>query len=114
MQINYNRKKFKPVSNTENGETSDDTIFEYFQEGNILHANYSGGKIKTGHLLATVDESSGNIDMVYHHMNLEGVIMTGKCRSTPQILPNGKIRLSEKWQWTNGDHSEGNSILEEI
>ncbi|QES90639.1 n-acetylglutamate synthase [Rhizosphaericola mali] len=113
MQINYNGKKFKPISNTENGETSDETIFEYVQSGNFLHSNYSGGKIKIGHLIATVSDT-GRIDMVYHHINLDGMVMTGKYQSVPEILPNGKIRLHEAWQWTNGDQSSGNSILDEI
>ncbi|WP_290445867.1 hypothetical protein [Clostridium estertheticum] len=25
----------------------------------------------------------------------------------------GRIRLLERWQWTNGDNSTGNSIIEE-
>jgi len=33
--INYNDKIFRPISNTENGETSYETIFKYQQVGNI-------------------------------------------------------------------------------
>lgn len=113
MKINYNNKKFRPISNTENGETSSETIFEYKQEGNILTSTYSGGKIIKGHLIGLVDEN-GNIDMRYHQINEKGELMTGICNSTPELLENGKIRLHEKWQWTTGDNSEGNSILEEI
>lgn len=40
--------------------------------------------------------------------------MTGVCKSIPEILSNGKIRLYEKWKWTSGDKSEGKSIIEEI
>jgi hypothetical protein len=111
--INYNGKKFRPVSNTENGDTSSETIFEYQQTGNILTSKYRGGDIVEGHLMALVDEN-GNIDMRYHHINTAGEIMTGICRSTPEILVNGKIRLHEKWRWTSGDFSEGESVLEEI
>lgn len=104
--INYNGKKFRTVSNTENGDTSSETIFEYQQTGNILISKYLGGNIVEGHLLAVVDEN-GNIDMRYHHINTAGEIMTGVCYSTPEILENGKIRLHEKWRWTSGDFSEG-------
>ncbi len=51
--------------------------------------------------------------MRYHQINDRGEIMTGFCKSTPEIMENGKIRLHEKWQWTSGDFSEGNSVLEE-
>lgn len=111
--LNYNGKKFKPVSNSQNGETSAETVFEYRQDDNILSSDYSGGKIVSGHLVGLVDDF-GNIDMRYHHINAEGEIMTGVCKSTPEIIPNGKIRLHEKWCWTSGDHSEGESILEEV
>jgi hypothetical protein len=40
--------------------------------------------------------------------------MTGVCFSTPKKLSNGKIRLYEKWEWTSGNYSKGNSIIEEL
>ena len=40
--------------------------------------------------------------------------MTGTCFSKPENMENGKIRLYEAWEWTSGDKSKGNSILEEI
>lgn len=111
--INYNNRKFHAVQNTENGETSSETIFHYRQEGIILTADYSGGKIVKGHLIGLVDEE-GNINMRYHQVNSLRELMTGICQSTPEILPNGKIRLHETWEWTSGDRSRGESVIEEI
>ncbi len=110
--IDYNGKIFRPTSNSENGETSSETVFIYKQTGNILTSEYSGGKIKMGHLIGIVDEN-GNIDMCYHQVNNKDEIMTGICKSTPEILENGKIRLHESWQWISGDKSKGQSIIEE-
>ena len=110
--INYNGKIFKPIENTENGETSNETVFMYNQVGNILTSEYSGGKIKKGHLIGIVDEN-GDIDMRYHQVNEKNEIMTGICKSKPEILENGKIRLHESWKWTSGDNSKGKSIMEE-
>lgn len=111
--INYNNKTFRPVSNTENSETSGETVFHYKQEGNILTSEYSGGKIVKGHLIGMVD-ADGNISMRYHQVNTSGEIMAGKCLSVPEVLPNGKIRLHETWEWTTGDCSKGTSIIEEV
>ena len=111
--MNYNDKKFRPMSNTENGETSSETIFHYKQTGNVLTSQYSGGKIQLGHLIGLVDEN-GNIEMRYHQLNDRGELMTGICKSKPEILENGKIRLHENWYWTSGDNSKGQSIIEEI
>jgi hypothetical protein len=111
--INYNGRSFRPVLNSENGETSAETIFHYIQEGNILSSTYSGGKILHGHLLGLVDPN-GQINMRYHQVNASLELMTGICHTVPEVLPNGKLRLHETWQWTSGDLSKGNSILEEI
>lgn len=111
--MNYNGKKFRSISNTANGETSEETLFIYKQDGNILSCEYSGGKIVKGHLIGIVNDA-GEIDMRYHQVNISGDLMTGICKSIPEIMKNGKIRLHETWQWTSGDGSKGESILEEI
>ncbi|WP_340202555.1 n-acetylglutamate synthase [Ascidiimonas sp. W6] len=113
MKINYNNKKFRPIKNTENGETTEETIFEYKQDGKILTSEYEGGHIKKGHLIGLVDED-GNIEMRYHQINTKGEFMTGICFSKPEIQSNGKLRLYENWQWTSKDKSKGESILEEL
>lgn len=113
MKINYNGKKFKPLSNTDNGEVSLDMVFTYEQEGDILESSYSGGEIVKGHLIGIVGKE-GEIDMRYHQVNQSGKIMTGVCQSKPEILENGKIKLHESWQWTSGDRSKGESVLLEL
>jgi len=110
--INYNNKSFRPISNSENGETSNETVFHYKQTGNILSSEYSGGKIKYGHLIGLVD-ANGTIEMRYHQVNDKDELMTGICFSKPEILANGKIRLYESWEWTSGDQSKGESIIDE-
>lgn len=113
MKINYNNKIFRSIQNTENAETTAETIFKYEQRENILTSKYSGGQIVSGHLIGLVDEN-GNIEMRYHQVNTRGELMTGICHSKPEFLPNGKIRLYEDWKWTSGNKSNGKSILEEI
>ena len=110
--INYNNKLFRPISNTENGETSNETVFLYKQVGDIVISEYSGGRIINGHLIGLVDKN-GNIDIRYHQVNDRGELMTGICHSKPEILANGKIRLHETWEWTSGDKSKVQSIIEE-
>ena len=111
--INYNNRSFRPISSTENSETSSDTVFLYKQNGTILTSSYQGGAIAKGHLIGVVD-ADGVITMRYHQINTAGELMTGICTSTPEIGENGKIKLHERWEWTSGDYSKGQSILEEI
>jgi hypothetical protein len=113
MKFNYDNKVFKVAENTENGETSSDTIFYYQQEGNIVFASYSGGSVVKGNLLGTVDEL-GILKFNYHQINTKGELMQGKCTSTPELTAEGKIRLNEEWEWTSGDCSKGKSVIIEV
>jgi len=111
--IDYNDRRFRPVRNTANGETSAETIFHYRQMGRVLTSVYAGGRIATGQLIGLVDDE-GRIDMRYQQVNDRGELMTGVCKSVPEILSDGRIRLHETWKWTSGDGSRGSSVLEEI
>ncbi len=113
MKIDYHNKVFRSVSNTDNGEVDATTLFYYLQEGNIVTATYQGGSILQGNLIAKVDEQ-GRLDMRYQHLNTRYQFMTGQCNSTPEILPDGSIRLHESWEWTSGDYSSGESVIEEV
>ena len=72
--------------NSENGEVSEQTNFTYYQNGKLLWADYSGEDILKGSLIGTVS-INGDLE---------------------------KIELSEKWEWTSGDYSEGESLLVEV
>jgi len=112
-KVNYHNKTFTSIENSESGEVSSETIFKYFQKDHILWATYEGGSILLGNIIGTVDES-GKIEMRYQHLSDDGTFKTGKCTSTPQFLPNGKIRLHESWEWTGGKEGKGKSIIQEI
>ncbi|WP_298497534.1 n-acetylglutamate synthase [uncultured Algibacter sp.] len=111
--INYNNKRFIPVSSSENSETNSKTTFVYNQKENIVTATYKGGNVIKGHLIGLVN-IDGTINMRYHQINKNGELMTGICTSKPEIDLNGKIVLHESWQWTSGDKSKGTSTLHEI
>jgi len=113
MQFNLDGKIFTTLSNTSNGEVGQDTLFYYHQEGDMVWAEYSGGEVRKGHLIANVLEN-GQLDMRYHHINRAGEIMLGECISTPSITKDGRIKLSEEWQWLSGDKSSGTSQIIEI
>jgi hypothetical protein len=111
--INYEGRTFRALSNSDSGEVSGETRFYYHQSGNVVWAEYSGGEIVRGSLIA-IAEADGALTMRYQHLNSSGELMTGKCRSRPERLSDGRLRLHERWQWTSGDRSSGESILEEI
>lgn len=109
----YGGRLFRPAQTEGTSETSSETIFIYEQNFDLVTATYSGGHIDFGQLMALV-QADGSLDMRYHHRNKDGLFMTGICHSVPEVLPNGKLRLHERWQWTCRDQSHGTSILEEL
>ena len=111
--IDYDGRRFRSVENSGTGEVGPGTIFGYRQDGDVVSATYEGGGIRFGALVATADDG-GNLDVRYGHVNASGGLMAGECRSTPEVLPDGRLRLHEEWRWTSGDRSSGRSVVEEI
>jgi hypothetical protein len=111
--INYHNRHFRGVSNSGSGEVSGETVFLYRQKDKVVWATYQGGGIRMGTLVATVAED-GALDMRYSHVNADGELMTGMCQSTLEVLMDGRYRMYERWQWTSGDGSGGESVVEEF
>ncbi|MBA3016061.1 MAG: n-acetylglutamate synthase [Proteobacteria bacterium] len=113
IKFNLDGKVFRSLSNTENGEVDSGTLFYYQQDNDVISANYHGGLIVKGHLVGK-QLKTGQLEFVYHHINLEGKLMLGKCFSTPAITTEGKLKYIEKWQWLSGDKSNGESEIIEV
>lgn len=113
MQHNLYNRRFRSLSNSGGGEVDDETIFHYFQEGEVVWATYRGGAIRQGTLIARC-LADGKLEMRYQHLSTDHEFKAGQCLSTPELLANGRLRMHEKWQWTIGRQGEGTSIIEEI
>lgn len=111
-EFSYEGRTFFAVENSENGEVSQKTIFRYHQDNDMVWAEYSGGEISKGLLIGKVQ--NGGLRFTYQHINYQGQLRMGRCLSQPQILPDGRLRLNERWQWLNGNCSAGCSAVEEI
>lgn len=111
--IHYDGRRFRSVENSFTGEVGPETVFDYHQEDGVVWATYEGGAVRFGTLVATADDG-GRLDARYQHVNGAGELMTGECRTMPEKLPDGRLRLHEEWRWTSGDRSSGTSVVEEI
>lgn len=111
--IDYDDRIFTSVANSATGDVGSGTRFHYHQAADIVWATYQGGAVAFGTLIAQV-QKDGSLDMRYQHVTSGGAIKTGRCQSRPEILVDGRIRLHEQWQWTEGSTEAGESIVEEI
>ncbi len=107
----YDGRRFAPVEASGGGDVDGSTRFDYRQSGDVVWATYRGGAVVMGTLIATVD-ARGALDMRYSHVDASGAIRTGSCHSVPEVLPDGRLRLHEVWEWTDG--GSGTSTLEEV
>jgi hypothetical protein len=110
--VSYDGRTFRSVENAD-GEVDAETQFFYRQEGSRVWATYCGGAISFGTLVAAA-ASDGRLDLRYQHVNRAGDWREGRCRTTPEQLPDGRLRLHETWQWTVGAAGTGRSMVEEI
>ena len=86
--INYDNRYFVPKVNSANGEVNASTLFHYRQQEQVVWATYDGGDVQFGTFVARVSKD-GSLDMRYSHVNHEGELMTGHCRSVPEVLAAG-------------------------
>ncbi|KMQ51700.1 hypothetical protein CHISP_1457 [Chitinispirillum alkaliphilum] len=108
---NLDRLSFKVVKN-EGPEAEVDlhTTFTFYQKDEMVSGKYFGGQIAEGELIGYVDGSS----LVYHYeqVNLSGDISSGISRNIIHRSDNGKIRLTDTWEWKSRQ-GKGHCILEE-
>lgn len=97
------------VANTEAGEVSGDTRFEFKQEGERIYAHYSGGDTVDGHHVGTFD--SRTWDIRYTQINTRQETANRHSVGTVKLLDDGRVRVEDEWESQPGS---GNSILEEV
>jgi len=106
------------------GHHSEDAIEKDIKNGYVSVLKIDGTIVATG---CFVDDHITRVYVLPEHQkkgygtfimkNIEvqnRQIKTGKCHSVPTVQENGKIELSEQWQWTSGDYSKGESLLVEV
>ena len=67
--INFNNKRFILIDNSENGKVNLDTIFEYKQAGNLVTADYYGGSVKYGKIIAHIQNDK--LEMLYQCLTID-------------------------------------------
>ena len=93
------------------GDVGQETLFEYAEDGGVVHARYSGGAIRLGFLVGTRDGDA--LRFRYAQLRADGTTATGRCESRIEALEDGRLRLHETWAWES-QPGEGTSVVEEV
>jgi hypothetical protein len=107
--IDYDGRRFSPAPVAPSGAV----VAEYHQRQDLIWAEFAGGAVRRGSLAGT-SAPDGELRFAYCMVLTSGESVTGVCRSLPQVLDDGRIRLTEHWERFGDGADSGISTLEEL
>jgi len=96
-KFDFNNKTFSLLENSSEGKANSETIFEYRQEGELVTADYHGGDIKYGKIIALLKNEE--LHMRYQCLTTTNELKSGKAIAKISLTGKNKIRLRLDWQW---------------
>jgi hypothetical protein len=86
-------------------------VGDYHESADVVWAEYAGGDVVAGRIVGR-RAPDGTLHLAYGHLCRDGVVVSGRCTSLPTLLPDGRVRIEERWRRHDG--SEGVSVIEEL
>lgn len=111
-KFDFNNKTFVLVNNSESGEVDNSTTFNYKQDSDLVTADYSGGTIRYGKIIAQLKEDK--LHMLYQCLTIENELKAGKAIAQVNLLDTGKLNLKLDWEWLGEENKKGQSEYVEI
>jgi hypothetical protein len=102
----YDGRRFGPIE-----VVPGSVIGHYHQRSELIWAEFGGDRVRTGRLVGICD-NDGVIDAAYCQIMADGEVVAGRCVSTPTVLADGRVRLTERWHRADG--SSGVSYIDEL
>lgn len=104
-------RRMRTVATASDGEVNADTLFSFAQEGTTVWARYSGGRVRLGYLVGNL--VAARLLFRYAQVDRHGDVHGGRSACDVTVLPDGRVRLLEQFQWESREGS-GTNIIEEI
>jgi len=111
-KFSFDNKRFALIQNSESGQVNSETIFEYKQQDNLVTADYFGGTIKYGKIIA--DLKNAELNMLYQCLTTDNQLKAGKAIAKISLTENDKIKLCLNWEWLTNGNEKGVSEYIEI
>ena len=110
--ISLNSIKMNVVKTSPSGVVDQDTVFTFSERQKIVSAEYHGGRILEGFL---VGRNAGNrLDFSYCQLQVDGKIDCGISTGVLSLTEEGKIRMTESFEWKSRKGKTGRNVFEEI
>jgi hypothetical protein len=110
-QISLHGVRMRVISTAECGEVNTETLFEFTQDGSIVYARYTGGRVRLGYLVGTI--SAERFQFRYAQVDNSGRLDGGYSMCEIGRMPDGRIQMAEHFKWDSREGS-GTNLYEEI
>ena len=105
--ISYEGKVFRKAGG------GDGTFARYRQDGDLVWADFTGGKVRRGTVTGTC-APDGTLRLAYTMVLETGEVISGQTVNVPEWQPDGSVVLREEWQRFGENAASGVSYLEEV
>ncbi|WP_100610811.1 hypothetical protein [Confluentibacter lentus] len=110
-KFNFNNKRFALIQNSDSGQVNSETVFEYKQDGNLVTADYFGGTIRYGKIIAALKDDE--LNMLYQCLTTDNELKAGKATAKISVTDTGKMKMNLNWEWlTNGNEKGASEYIE--
>ena len=106
--LSINNKQFITTGN-ESGLSSDETVFYYYENNDVVTGSYKGGAITAGQIVGR-RLPNNRLELAFQCVTEAGELKSGQSKGVISTNSEGKLALSFDWFWLNGDKSGGKSF----
>jgi hypothetical protein len=107
MRINYDGLRFRRAGG------GDGTVAQYHQDGDLVWADFAGGKVRRGTVTGTCGPD-GTLRLAYTMVLATGEVISGYTVNTPERGEDGRLVLREEWERYGENAATGISYIEEV
>ena len=100
------------VQTAPNGVVNHETIFTFSQQDNQVQAAYYGGKVAKGFLIGVLEKEILNFS--YCQLQTDGILDNGISKAQLSVTAEGKLRLTEHFEWKSRPGERGTNIFEQL
>ncbi len=111
--INYDGRVFRSRATETADRTGSGPTGHYHQEGDVVWAEFSGGRVRRGMLVGSC-AADGTLTLSYCQLLDDGETVSGRCVSTPTLYPDGRVDLREEWERFGDAGSTGVSHISQV
>lgn len=110
--IDLDNTVFGLVENSAAGTVNADTLFHYHQNGDLVTADYSGGTIRHGRIIAK--RNGHELSMLYQCITTDGQLKAGRAMALIGRNAEMSITLDLEWEWLTDAGVKGRSRYVEL